>query len=586
VYLKSFSIKNFRAIKHLDLTLQKGVNVFIGENNAGKSAIIDALRICLSYGSAWRNISVDLSDFHIDKTDCAIPLPAIEFHLYFAITKPDKEPGWFNDMHAVDENGKEDIQLHFRFYVETVHGNDKIRRRMWGGAKEGQNVSSDTLDLFYFVYLEPLRDAVQSLRPVRGSKIGQLFLNIIKDDDHRKHLSGKVKSSLNGDSDWKKVVDDGKSMINTHLFATSIKGKEQDVNLDFLPFEFKRIVENLFMQMPVFKTEVLNGDDKNQKYFDLNQNGLGYNNLIYTATVLGHLKQKAIADPEAYMALLIEEPEAHLHPQLQNIFFKYLLELNNEQFQIFVTSHSPTITAKANLETLHIIQTHNNVVSYLPIVDSSLGPTNRTYLQKFLDVTKSQLFFANGVLLVEGISEALLLPAFARIMGEEYQLDKAGIEIVNINGVAFEHFAKLFNNDNEKKRLQARCAIITDDDRNEDGIEDTARAQNALDLKGGALKVSLGNVTFEYELFIAGSNKDILLEIFKTIKPKAAANINAGSSLAEFGIDFVSKVKKNKAKSELAHRLAIALDGSAELRAKFTVPKYIQDAVIWVVEGK
>ena len=570
----------------MDLNLQKGVNVFVGENNAGKSAIIDALRICLSYGSAWRNISVDLSDFHIDKTDCALPLPVIEFHLKFAITKAEQEPGWFNELHAVDENGKESLQLHFRFFVENVHGEEKVRRRMWGGATEGQIVSSDTLDLFYFVYLEPLRDAVQSLRPVRGSKIGQLFLNIVTQDDQRKQLSGKVKSSLNGDAAWKEIVENGRSLINTHLFATSIKGKEQDVNLDFLPFEFKRIVENLFMQMPVFKADLLNGDIEKQKYFDLHQNGLGYNNLIYTATVLGHLKQKAIADPEAYMALLIEEPEAHLHPQLQNIFFKYLLDLNNEQFQIFITSHSPTITAKADLETLHIIQTHDHVVSYLPIADSALGSTNRTYLRKFLDVTKSQLFFANGVILVEGISEALLLPVFAKIMGDEYLLDKAGIEIVNINGVAFEHFAKLFNDDDEEKRLKARCAIITDDDRAEEGIDDTARAQNAMDLEGGGLIVRLGQITFEYELFMAGDNKALLLDTFKAIKPKAAGNINPGNTLSDHGKDFLKKLENNKAKSELAHRLAVTLEASPELRAKFVVPDYIQQSIRWVVEGK
>lgn len=127
--------------------------------------------------------------------------------------------------------------------------------------------------------------------------------------------------------------------------------------------------------MPVFKSDVIQGDDHKQKYFDLYQNGLGYNNLIYTATVLGHLKQKATVDSEAYMALLIEEPEAHLHPQLQNIFFKYLLDLNNEQFQIFVTSHSPTITAKADLKTLHVLQIQDHVVSYLPMAHSDLSPT-------------------------------------------------------------------------------------------------------------------------------------------------------------------------------------------------------------------
>jgi putative ATP-dependent endonuclease of OLD family len=585
MFLQSFNIRNFRAIASIDLEFQKGVNVLIGENNAGKSAIIDALRICLSYGSSWRDLSIDFSDFYVNRQDCALRPPEIQFHLYFSITDPD-EAGWFNDLHAVSEGGHEDLQLHFRFYIEELNGVSKIRRRIWGGANEGQAISSEILDLFYYVYLEPLRDAVHHLRPIKGSKLGQLFLNLVTDDDKRNELSGKVRSALNEDTDWKEVVDDGKGKINAHLLETSIRGKEQDVSLDFLPFEFKRIVENLRMQMPVFKAHILNGDESKQKYFDLYQNGLGYNNLIYTATILGHLKQRAAVEPSSYMALLIEEPEAHLHPQLQNIFFKYLHTLNHEHFQVFISSHSPTITAKADLDSLIILQQQGGKVSSLPVIKSGLSFENKRYLQKFLDVTKSQLFFANGVILVEGISEALLLPVFSKMMGEEFDLDRAGVEIVNVNGVSFEHFGKLFNSNDEAKRLEAKCAIITDDDRSQIEDEESTRAQNAMDLQSGALKVFLGKVTFEYELFTEGNNKDALLNIFRSIKPKATDNIYSGDSLESHARAFVNKVQANKSKSELAHRLAIELGQNEALRDSFVIPEYIQHAIRWVIKGE
>jgi putative ATP-dependent endonuclease of OLD family len=585
MFLQAFVIKNFRSIESVTLNFQKGVNVLIGENNAGKSAIIDALRICLSYGSSWRDITIDYSDFHVDRQTCDPPPCEIGFDLHFTITDPD-EKGWFHDLYAITEEGHEDLQLHFRFHIEELNGNSKIRRRYWGGSNEGQRPDPEVLDLFYYVYLEPLRDAVQHLKPIRGSKIGQLFLNIVTDAEQRKTLSGKVRSALNDDEEWKTVVGDGKGKINTHLLETTIRGKEQDVDLDFLPFEFKRIVENLQVRMPVFSAAVLAGDQTKQKYFDLYQNGLGYNNLIYTATILGHLKQKAEVDPTSYMALLIEEPEAHLHPQLQNIFFNYLHALNQEHFQVFISSHSPTITAKADLDCLIVLQHQAGKVAALPILRSPLSADNKRYLHKFLDVTKSQLFFANGVLLVEGISEALLLPIFSRMMGLEYDLDKAGVEIVNVNGVAFDHFGKLFNDADQARRLAARCAIITDDDRGEPTDDESSRAENAMALQEGSLKVFLGTVTFEYELFLQGNNKDILLGIFGDLKPKARRNIVAGATLETHGRAFVKKVADNKAKSELAHRLAVELELTEATRSAFIIPEYIKNAIHWVVKGE
>ena len=114
-----------------------------------------------------------------------------------------------------------------------------------------------------------------------------------------------------------------------------------------------------------------------------------------------------------YQALLIEEPEAHLHPQKQNTFFKYLNTFDQKGIQLFITSHSPTITAKAKLYYLIVLQKQKNKISEFTVAHSELDPENIKYLRKFLDVTKSQLFFSNGTILVEGISETLLLPASA-----------------------------------------------------------------------------------------------------------------------------------------------------------------------------
>lgn len=580
MFLKKFKIKNFRIIKDLTLEFNDGVNIIIGENNSGKSTIVDALRICLSYGSQYRDAIVHHSDFFIDKHNPDHIEKIIEFDLFFGLTR-EEEKGWFIGMLAGLEEVDPHLQLHFKYYIESSGGKEKIRWRVWGGENEGATINQEEMDKLTQIYLEPLRDAVHYLRPIRGNKLGSLFSDLVNEESKRNALAGKVKKILNDDEEWKEVIADGKTKVNEHLKKSSVGGKEQDIEINFLPVEFRNLVENLRIQMPVYKTAGITPDK--QKYFELSQNGLGLNNLIYIAIILGNLKYKKETEPDSFIALLIEEPEAHLHPQLQNILFTYLTSLNKIGFQIFISTHSPTLTAKAELDSIIVVQNQNNKIHSLCLRNSNLTIENKIYLRKFLDVTKSQLFFANGVILVEGISEALLLSTFSRIMGEEYDLEKNGIEVVNISGVAFSHFANLFNSEEQSKRLNSRCAIITDDDRDVNDIE-SPRAQKALDLLNGLLKVELAKHTFEYELFATGDNKDILLEIFKELKPRTSQTLSKDESLEKYGLNFVEKIKD--VKSELAHRLSIMLEEKIELREKFVVPDYIKAAIKWVIKGE
>jgi putative ATP-dependent endonuclease of OLD family len=585
MYLEKLNIKNFRSISETTLHFNKGLNVLIGENNAGKTTIIDALRLCLGYGSQKRELYIALADFYIDKTIVSDDLHDIEFHLFFKI-EDIQETAWFNDLLNINEDGSQDIQLHFKYYVEETSGYQRIKYKVWGGANEGQSIAPEVLSLIYHVHLDALRDAEHFLRPVRGNRLGQLYAKIQTDPDEKKdrekkrEIASKIKASVDSDADWVAHVLHGKTKINDHLEETSIASKHQIIDVDFLPYDFNKLVDNLKMQIPVYGDAVIGGDKTQQKHFDLHQNGLGSNNLIYTATILGDLTQRKELEKEMYIALLIEEPEAHLHPQLQNLFFQYLNKLDTEMgFQIFITSHSPTITAKADLKSVIVLQNQGNKIHSTSICNSGLSEENRKYLHKFLDVTKSQLFFATGAILVEGISEALLLPIMSKIMGTQYDIDKAGVELVNLNGVAFDHFANLFNNPEEAMRLKSRCAILTDDDRNIVTDEISSRAAIAQGLEGNNLKVFLAEVTFEFELFIAGDNKKLLLEIFNEMHPTSASRIVADTDIKKHALNFLEKVISNKAKSELSHRLALKLSTEEEARKNFTIPEYIQNAI-------
>lgn len=357
------------------------------------------------------------------------------------------------------------------------------------------------------------------------------------------------------------------------------------MDITFVETEFRRIVEGLKVRVqrpqPIgASAPTASGSTGTSATLQISQNGLGYNNLIYIATVLGDLRQRRQREPDSYIALLIEEPEAHLHPQLQDVLFRYLAEIQSDDVQVFITSHSPTITAKTQIESLIVLSRNGPQILSTPLADVDLSKDNRDHLHRFMDVTKSQLFFANGVVLVEGISEALLLPEIALILGPKYDLDKNGIEVINIAGVAFEPFAKLFNSDKPDKRFSVRCAVLTDDDSHtSQNGEASSRAANAKSLQGGLLRSFFARSTFEYELYL--SNPTSLLAVYKELHPRM--DLSLAGSIAEQAALFVEKLSSTRDKADLAQILAGKL-ASRQLSG-FVAPQYIQNSIKWVVDG-
>lgn len=588
MYLSQLRIKNFRCIKDLEVNFHKGLNILIGENDSGKTAVLDVLRWCFELGSENREFFISRDDFHIDKKS-RIRINEIEFDVTFGDLSED-EQGIFIELLAIPEEESKEVPLEGRetelqLHVRFTYDEEKNRTRVifWGGAKEGQTIPSELLELIYCTYLDALRDAIRDLRPSKGNQLSQLFVKLRPDKTEQDRLAGQIHETVRNLDNWKSLLAEGKEKITKHLNNVTLKDTSQEVDIDFVQREFRKIAEGLRVRIPIKNTknpklEEASAINKNPiEDFEIWQNGLGYNNLIYTATVLGNLREKKKVEPSSYTALLIEEPEAHLHPQLQNVFFRYLETMAGEQIHVFITSHSPTITAKTHIDSLIVLSKTDEGISALPLRKVDLEEKDKKYLQRFLDVTKSQLFFAKGVILVEGISEALLLPRFSDLLGkEEYNLEKNGIEVVNIGGVAFEPFAKLFNSNEKKGSLGVRCAIITDDDIDPiSSVAKTNRAKNARSFEGGLLRVICAGYTFEYQLYLNNPKimKDLYLELHPQTKFEGAKNE---------AYEFVKAVQNNKDKAVLAQILAEKI-GKENLR--FEVPAYIRKAIEWVVKG-
>jgi predicted ATP-dependent endonuclease of OLD family len=128
MYIKQLNIKNFRVFDEISLFLNKGVNIIIGENNSGKTAIIDALRICLGYGKPDTNIYIQESDLHLNPSDPNEYNTDIQFDLIFEI-ESEIEKHCFNDFISQDPENPEQQTQRQEAYSNNIEArtNYKIR---------------------------------------------------------------------------------------------------------------------------------------------------------------------------------------------------------------------------------------------------------------------------------------------------------------------------------------------------------------------------------------------------------------------------------------------------------------------------
>lgn len=500
MFLEKFRIKNFRGISDLTLTFNKGLNIIIGENNTGKTRIIDALRICLSYKDNDRNIFVNEKDFTLSSDE----IDDMEFTLFFKVDESEE------DLFYEIYNPENDYcEIHFKYYIKIKNNRKRIYHKVWGGSFEGNNIPDELFYEFSHIYLDPLRDSSRYLRPGRNNILGKFFSKVEFEDYDKDDLIRDLNEKMNSHGIIDFVNNSKDEYINSHLLEMTHSDFPQfDINL--IPNEFDKFVENFFITLPIEGGNL-----------DLSQNGLGYNNLIYMAILLGNLEIES-----AYTALCVEEPEAHLHPQLQNLFFDYLVSSLYDQypFQIFMTSHSPILVSHADLDSLIILEKINNEVCAVKWSDL-VNNENKSFFKKHFIISKTTLLFSKKVILVEGASERLLLPFFAKIKG--FSFEKENIELIDANGNnSIQNYANLFFKSNGNNYLRKKCAILTDNDKKHFDDDCSENALNLLNnYNGDNIGVFLSEKDFEFE--IINSNKDkINLLRFLLLDKGIVSNIN------------------------------------------------------------
>lgn len=468
MYLWNLKLWNFRKFgstsdfdikkPDLDLNFKEGLNVLIGENDSGKSAIIDAIKLVLrTHSYEWLRITDE--DFFHEAERFRIEIQFKEL--------ADEEAKNFTEWLGWTGEG-EDAKPFLRLIYDVTRKDGRIFPSdvHAGVDDEGYQLTAEAREYLKVTYLKPLRDAKAEFIPKKNSRLSQILQGheAFRGNEESHYLVKLFKHfniSIEKYFEAKKPIKEDDEQGEGGGQDDSSGGFEDIVYKEGkqLKDEIDKLIHKLYDRTKYSKFSVSGAKLKNileklELSIDNEINpGLGTLNRLFMASELLHLEKP---DWSGVRLGLIEELEAHLHPQAQMQIVETLQEEN--KIQLILSTHSPNLASKVKLENLIIF--NNNKAFPMGQKYTKLDSADYSFLEIFLDTTKANLFFARGVILVEGWSEEILLPVLAKKAG--LNLTEKGVSIVNVANTAFLRYARIFQRKYEQEFSGVKIKVEKD----------------------------------------------------------------------------------------------------------------------------
>lgn len=595
-------VQNYRGLKSVDVSVGNDLACIIGENNTGKTALLRAVQICLdvSFPSIYRSLvredihaSIDIS--HPNQVLIGVELTGFEgiVHQEALVatwkTAADTARIFYRfrprlSVREALQNGEiqpGDLTLEDYQWELKGGGNPAtdLTDIVWDDDDIGESVRFSDLQSFLVVNLPALRDVESELRNFRTSPLARL-IEACEIDQVEQDALIAILDNANQRIEASATIADIANSIDASFKDVSGPAFEMDATLGLSAATFQAIIRNLKILL----------SDLALDSFEPNRNGLGMNNILYIAILMEYLERRRARGNSAGQLVLVEEPEAHLHPQLQA---SLLIALRSKGVQILLSSHSTQITSLAPFSTLISLtkRADATIASSNLAANDQLSEDDIADLERYLDSTKSNLLFARKVMLVEGAAELFLIPALYEAV-HGINLERLGISVVAIHGVHFNVFAALFREGN----LEKKCAIVADADLKPsdagDEFDVDVDAPDLAALRGDFVEVFAGATTLERELVMQETLPMLIAATRQLGAPRITAQLEAGlASLEgdELDIDEENALLTQLGTAVLNTAKRFGKGRFAQVAARYAslsteLPQYIEDAIDWLNE--
>ncbi|EGQ8234622.1 ATP-dependent nuclease [Vibrio parahaemolyticus] len=565
MYIRTVEIENYRAFKNFEIKFSP-LSVIIGENEAGKTNLFDALALPLNNNDiSFNKKRLSVSDINReaikefyqaiingkDDDEIKLLIPKVRVEVEFTEPKNIIEEGVIGKW-IIGEEADDSYKIRYDFKPKDTEQFVKAAKKLLDGIGDIKDTRWFNLPIELYDY-----DITQSNNGLRVSYsdlrlIGINSINAERDDfaesntQKSNDILTKMLISALEDSDKAKINSAYTSFFdaieNTETFTKIVTPDP-----DFENF-FDEIVDKLecIPNLPNLKSILSNITLKSGESY-LYQRGLGYRNLVYIYLLFEFFR----GNKNALNLCCIEEPEAHLsvnNLRFATDFIYKSTQKGGSSLQTLISSHSPLVINKLELTNV-IVLSGNNAIH---LIDSKKHLTN--YLRKRPNFDILKLLLSNKTVLVEGTTEEMLINAILYRNNENV----SSLEVISIEQTGFTTFMDVWlqvNKGNTKKKL----SIIRDYDDN----DSTKDKHQKYDTDNDNIRVrTTTKYTLEDDLAEADGNLGRLNTLFKK-KYKTSAD------MAEF-------LKKSKAERML--RIADSILDE-ENKDPISLPKHIQEAL-------
>ena len=570
MHLDHLEVSNFRSCRGSTFWFQPDLTVLVGENNSGKSSVIDAIRLATTPSDGRRTRYCETSDVSFNSKD-----PWFDIRAVYAGLSMQKQA-----MYLAASNGVGTAQISYRLRHDIAGPHERRGLNSWTvGANEAADPEPAARERIRHVFLPPLRDAQQALASGSGDRI-EFVMRALAAAGEIEAFEASAIAAFDG-LGTDPLLARANDQVSAQLSSLSRGSIPHQSKLGFSEPSLRQLARSLRARIGEVGLDPA----------DLAHSGLGYANLLFLATVVVELEATHDADLTVF---LVEEPEAHLHPQLQTAVLDFLTSAARHdvevpgEIQVMVTTHSAQLAASVSASHVAVIKAPAIPDSNPPARQTVAVPAwmlnvpddHRRKVDRYINATRSPMLFGPRVLLVEGIAEALLLPPIARrVLGDDAAYARfRGVALVAIDGVDFEPYVRLLLSPHDGVCIAERVVVITDKDPDAPGDRVTHLVELAQELGGQQrLHVEAADITLEASLFSAG-NTGCLRDAFIAQRPQSQHVWDGILQMpeAERPAAFVKLIAdKRISKGDMAQYIA----GVIESDAPFTVPLYLQAAI-------